>query len=309
MYVFRCLLSVVMSTFERFIKHRNHTKQLYIIGNGFDLMHGIPSSYSDFGHFCKTNNKELFEMMNREFPSLSKDNNLWSNFESSLGKPDYSFLFQMAKNNEVEKLQNEDRPVGVDYPTLAGVMAKWIDSLSELIKTTTMPKKEFLNGKNSVFLTFNYTNTLEVIYGISSEICYHIHERYSDNTAGMFVGYNWGHSKCKEDISSELSTLGVNVVDVIPYEIATIVKGFGKRYEDGNRILEQMIKKTQQNVDDIIVIGHSMSEVDYCYFQTIRDNFETARWHVFYYDNIDLVKKRRSVIDLNIASNTEFISL
>lgn len=306
--MFRWLL-LVMSTVERIIKDWNHTKQLYIIGNGFDLMHGIPSSYSDFGRFCKTNNKELFEMMNREFPSLLKDNNLWSNFESSLGKPDYSFLFQMAKNNGVEKLQNADRPIGVDYPTLAGVMAKWIDSLSELIKTTTMPKKVFLNGKNSVFLTFNYTNTLEVIYGISSEICYHIHERYSDDTAGMFVGYNWGHSKCKENISSELRALGVNVVDVIPYEIATIVNAFGKRYEEGNHILGKMLKKTPRNVDDIIVIGHSMSEVDYCYFQTIRDNFRTARWHVFYYDNKDLERKWRSVIDLNIARNTEFISL
>ena len=306
--MFRCLL-LVMSTFERIIKDRNHTKQLYIIGNGFDLMHGIPSSYSDFGRFCKTNNRELFEMMNREFPSLSKDNNLWSNFESSLGEPDYNLLFQMAKNNRIEKLQNADRPIGVDYSTLAYVMAKWIDSLSELIKTTTIPKKVFLNGKNSVFLTFNYTNTLEVIYGISSEICYHIHERYRDDTAGMFVGYNWGHSKCKEDISSDLRAIGVNVVDVIPYEIATVVKDFGKRYEDGNLILEKITKKTQRNVDDIIVIGHSMSEVDYCYFQTIRDNFKTARWHVFYYDNKDLVKKRRSVIDLNIANNTEFISL
>lgn len=306
--MFKCLL-LVMSTFERIIKDCNHTKQLYIIGNGFDLMHGIPSSYSDFGRFCKKNNKELFEMMNREFPSLSKDNNLWSNFESSLGEPDYSFLFQMAENNGVEKLQNADRPIGVDYPTLAGVMAKWIDSLSELIKTTTMPKKVFLNRKNSVFLTFNYTNTLEVIYGISSEICYHIHERYSDDTAGMFVGYNWGHSKCKENISSELRALDANVVDVIPNEIATIVNDFGKRYEDGNHILEKMLKKTQQNVDDIIVIGHSMSEVDYCYFKRISDHFKTARWHVFYYDNEDLVRKRKSVIDLNIASNTEFISL
>lgn len=272
-------------------------------------MHGIPSSYSDFGRFCKTNNKELFEMMNREFPSLSKDNNLWSNFESSLGKPDYSFLFQMAKDNEIEKVQNMEKQIGVNYSTLANCMAEWIEFLSELIKKTTILKKVFLNERNSVFLTFNYTNTLEVIYGISSKSCYHIHERYSDDYAGKFVSYNWGHSKCKEDISRELSALGVDIKDVIPYEIATIVNAFGKRYEDGNHILGEMLKKTPRNVDDIIVIGHSMSEVDYCYFQTIRDNFRTARWHVFYYDNEDLVKKRRSVIDLNIASNTEFISL
>lgn len=27
--------------------------RLYIIGNGFDIAHGIPSKYSDFRDYCK----------------------------------------------------------------------------------------------------------------------------------------------------------------------------------------------------------------------------------------------------------------
>lgn len=41
--------------------------KLYILGNGFDLMHRILSSYSDFARFCKKKNKALFDMMNKSF--------------------------------------------------------------------------------------------------------------------------------------------------------------------------------------------------------------------------------------------------
>ena len=29
--------------------------RLYIIGNGFDIAHGIPSKYSDFRDYCQRN--------------------------------------------------------------------------------------------------------------------------------------------------------------------------------------------------------------------------------------------------------------
>ena len=65
--------------------------KLYIIGNGFDLKHGLPSRYSDFAEFCKKINWELYEQLTLLFPKISGES-LWSNFEKGLGEVDESIL-------------------------------------------------------------------------------------------------------------------------------------------------------------------------------------------------------------------------
>jgi hypothetical protein len=41
--------------------------KLYIIGNGFDIYHGIKSSYSDFKEFIKINDIKLFRILEEFF--------------------------------------------------------------------------------------------------------------------------------------------------------------------------------------------------------------------------------------------------
>ncbi len=43
-------------------------KNLYIIGNGFDLHHGISSSYNGFKKFVKENEVELYELIGKYLP-------------------------------------------------------------------------------------------------------------------------------------------------------------------------------------------------------------------------------------------------
>lgn len=54
---------------------------LYVIGNGFDLMHGVKSSYYDFGKSLKRNDylRDALEI------ALTPDD-IWADFEESLGK-------------------------------------------------------------------------------------------------------------------------------------------------------------------------------------------------------------------------------
>lgn len=37
--------------------------KLVVIGNGFDLYHGLPSKYSDFAKWLIQNDQDLFESM------------------------------------------------------------------------------------------------------------------------------------------------------------------------------------------------------------------------------------------------------
>lgn len=282
--------------------------KLYILGNGFDLMHGIPSSYSDFARFCKQKKETLYFLINKEFPKLCKDPDiLWSNFEEALGTPDYDFMLKEAKRNDIGKIENMEKPLGVDYYKLCDMMAKWIESLSKSIKATKVSPQVYFDKEYSFFLTFNYTNTLEEVYGISSDKCCHIHERYDKTRPVGFVGYNWGHSKGDNEISTDLKSSGYEASDVIPHEFKETVKYFGKRYDDGNRKLEFWMESIPKQVSDIIVMGHSMEEVDYPYFKRICETYPSAQWHIFYFNQNDLNRKRKVVVDLEIADRVELL--
>ncbi len=45
---------------------------LYIIGNGFDLFHGLKSSYKDYSEFAKINTPNVEEFLEVYFPQKTK---------------------------------------------------------------------------------------------------------------------------------------------------------------------------------------------------------------------------------------------
>ena len=55
-------------------------KRLYIIGNGFDIFHGVKSKYSDFKDYVEQNDYDLFEALEEYFNT----DELWSDFEETL---------------------------------------------------------------------------------------------------------------------------------------------------------------------------------------------------------------------------------
>ena len=65
----------------------NPSESLVIIGNGFDLMHGVKSSYWDFQKTIGKNSSLRFYM-----ETYLDTSDLWSNLEESLGKLNYSIF-------------------------------------------------------------------------------------------------------------------------------------------------------------------------------------------------------------------------
>ena len=58
--------------------------RLYIIGNGFDLHHGLASTYRDFEKYVRNNNNKLYSRLQLYFDY----DYLWSHFEAVLAKID-----------------------------------------------------------------------------------------------------------------------------------------------------------------------------------------------------------------------------
>jgi hypothetical protein len=61
--------------------------KLYIIGNGFDLHHGLLTSYSDFEQYLKVNDVRLLDNLNKYY-FLNNSKSLWSHFEENLANLD-----------------------------------------------------------------------------------------------------------------------------------------------------------------------------------------------------------------------------
>ncbi len=68
---------------------------LYIIGNGFDLHHGIQSAYKQFGTFVQSNDSELYSLIENYFGA---DNDFWSEFEMRLADFDAAALMEGASD-------------------------------------------------------------------------------------------------------------------------------------------------------------------------------------------------------------------
>ena len=110
--------------------------RLYIIGNGFDIAHGIPCRYGDFRRYCEDNMPEMYEKLNRYYDGGDK---LWSDFESELPNLNKDALFDwMTINNRnwnqnwkgnygfIDEVRNE-----VDYiEWLKSAFTEWIQSIS-----------------------------------------------------------------------------------------------------------------------------------------------------------------------------------
>ena len=54
---------------------------LFIIGNGFDIGHGMQTGYKHFYHFLKTNHKDFFKSVASLFLADFETDPIWCDFE------------------------------------------------------------------------------------------------------------------------------------------------------------------------------------------------------------------------------------
>lgn len=64
-------------------------KVLYILGNGFDVHHGLPTLYSNFNQYVIGKDPELTNRLENYFEFDVNDQYLWTNFENNLIEENY----------------------------------------------------------------------------------------------------------------------------------------------------------------------------------------------------------------------------
>lgn len=319
---------------------------LIIIGNGFDIAHGINSRYSDFYAYLESYEivpKPLFP----EFPkfldinSISSEDtkkhalledlekyipseDLWSCFEESLGNLDYEQLkednsnyllnpgddkWRDSANHDYQYMIQEELKFtnDIDYQ-----FKRWISGLN----TKVQPLQSIINILNNcmtptLFLNFNYTDTLEKIYGINRQCILYIHGKVGDNEKLVLGHHDNSFWNSQTEDTSTMTEEEYDAYceymqerDFREIEADDVIKSFFKTtYKDTTKIIEwyKAFFIQLRTCSKVFVLGHSLSDVDSEYFYEIRKNIlPNCEWIISAYSSDDKKRALQFVQSLQI---------
>lgn len=268
--------------------------KLYIIGNGFDLAHRIESCYCKFKKYCEMKAPEYFNTMNYIYENNVK---LWSQFENELAninKTKFKDLIERfikpyyirTRKCDCSKLAIEDI---VDYLWPNIVFRDWVHSINISECTRLI---EF-GPETSLFLNFNYTKTLEKVYGIPTDDILYIHGTFNKDNGLDVNAITVGHGMSAEDVDRKFG----NDDDEMTKELKNLVNHFRK---DTSKIINDNAEfwSSLKDVNDVYVFGHSVAEVDLPYFKKVIESIKPdASWHISVHKKEEIPMMKSYVID------------
>lgn len=272
--------------------------KLYLIGNGFDLWHGLPTGYDRFYAFAKEMLDELENYYSFDVAHVGP----WCDFENSLGCFDWLQFYEAHNHIDVES--ESFRPSEV-Y-SLEDDLTEQADNYVEAIKESF---REWVEGidisvadiklafpRDASFITFNYTSTLQSIYGISDERVFHVHGRDD-----KFDDLIFGHGETMEeepelDENGESNrTMFSDAEGAAKYPFYVFQKPVSKVLEKNCELFDSVA-----HVSEIIIVGHSLNKIDLPYFSKLAACAPNARWLVCCYEEKDEVHHVEELVNCGV---------
>jgi len=265
-----------------------HSK-LYIIGNGFDLWHGIPSSYAQFKEYVRQRDRDLFDAVERYLPA-DED---WSDLEAALAEIDVDSIIddldQFMPSYSAEDWSDaghHDFQYEVDQVSqrlsveLRMRFGEWIRSLVIPSHSTATRRLRNIDA-NAVFLSFNYTSTLEKLYGVSRSHILHIHGDATMQDSELILGHGWNPTQRQSlndrpDIE-DLDTRLMEANDILDDYFSQTFKPSERLIREHQAFFDQL-----GAIGTVHVLGHSLSNVDLPYFKALLrvPSVAEANWYV-----------------------------
>ena len=252
--------------------------ELYILGNGFDIAHGISSRYSDFERWVKArSDKQLVDMMNVFF---SNEHDLWTDVETALGEYREEEIFDYCKPDEEIDYDHMMRSVAAreDGPDwlFKPILDEFLENFTEWVNSIdiSQARQQLKLEPQSRYLTFNYTETLEKVYGTPANNILHIH----GSRVVKGGAYIMGHNNIKPD----------DLYDTLNGELYfeqdtknKIIGWMNELHKDTSAIIRHNATffRSLSGITHVVVIGHSVNEVDWPYFDEVNKNIgPNAQW-------------------------------
>lgn len=307
---------------------------LYIIGNGFDVAHGLKTQYWELRKYIENKDPDFlteFEKIYDIFPlddtepwytddaqeqwNKSVDKILWSAFESSMGNPNINEMLEWSTS------VTEDMPtIGIqDHMDnywrrefgFINKLQKYVKEWIETINTDKIQcKKADLMNSNDLFLNFNYTDILEKVYKIKNVV--HIHGGVSSvcdtnpmmghcNKEDIIKHRQWAKEALDEFLEAETS-----IQNAIANYLETIYKDTNRQIALNRDFFEKL-----SAVENVIIIGWSAGDVDIPYLVEITNHIrkKQVHWTLYWYDDIAYQSLKHSLekVGIDNSGNVDYI--
>ena len=286
---------------------------LHVLGNGFDLYHGLPTRYGDFHDFLVSHGETgLIDSLERywghsELLYGNFRHTLWSDLEEALGEYDVKYIMDdMFEGHTLDidhiasSIGEVDAEVAENFVPLRERLNEQFSSWVRSMDFSRISRKSLYGfDPSGLFLVFNYTSTLEKVYGVPSSQVLHIHGDAGNPDDDLIMGHDKLYKEVpqKDDFydRTEYQHQITNVINGLYKDTAKIIS----RHKDFFSLLS--------SIDTIVVYGHSIADVDLPYFQEIKKNIQpNATWHISYHGDSILDDIKAGVSKLGISNVNYF---
>lgn len=332
-------------------------KILTIIGNGFDLGHNLPTQ---FDNFIKSN----YNIFSQKYGAFRNENNNWKDVESQYKQLLCEIMRDRKGIDITEEIDNIIQGYGfneygeVDYYnytseafmeeyekifSFINLLNQFEQDFLEYLKANCCDEQlkakviynkieEILSASTKI-INFNYTNAIEVIYGIKDIV--HIHGNI-DNSIAIGCGTldevkesmiddkyptieNFGMNKhgfaemmayYEEDMEGNLvenhfiKRFFDEVSSVIEENEVRIFTLLDEKSKDSLALRKQIIKDLpKEHYDKVYIIGHSLGEADHAVLEVINKD---AIVNCFYHTDKDYEHMKNTLGTMNF--NFELLS-
>jgi Bacteriophage abortive infection AbiH len=155
---------------------------------------------------------------------------------------------------------------------------EWVDGID-----ISGAKRRFKFDPSSRFITFNYTSTLQEIYGIEDSKVLHIHGRARKTELVFGHGVDIAE---EDEFDPETGESNRTMFSDAEGSAKYPLYAFKKQVEeiiDTNR--SHFV--TLNDISEIVIIGHSLNDVDLPYFLQIANYATSCKWTVYCYQELD----------------------
>lgn len=330
--------------------------KLWIIGNGFDLHHGLKTSYDDYkaflchrhrcedtGRWCKSRSPKLSKTVCgsccksatnadcpvrkfNELPRTRSMGDLWRDLEEACAI-DLNRLMDRVKGKWIggsgrpedsAAIALLDGELGFAKAFTGHEFHKWLRtierSLSLAKKRQKFIQKWLVFDKGDLFVTFNYTTTLQHVYGISKDrICY-VHGCLKNVKANLqkinkafrnAVENRVVHAAIRfgsPELTDELAKTAIDYYKTLQKTSDEQAKALSDHLTQLSHFLRKDVSvglasikelvtkhcKDRSSLTEVVVAGHSLGKNDKPYFDYLAESFRYVKWRFLFYSREDL---------------------
>ena len=275
------------------------TDKLFIIGNGFDLHHGLSTSYTNFRDNCVRKNQFLNKLLKEIYGNAPNQDMWWWNFEEMLSEIDYIHL-----HNTYNGVPLGESKVKNYFNNLPTFFCDWIKSKDGEIQKATPICEEI--DMDAYFFTFNYTMLLERTYKIEKSRVWHIHHSTESEKDGIkiIVGHDSDERKMFSQFlkyKEENNITQLDFADDIRKIVAKKAKGVKNRIERHSGDFQKYT-----DIKQFYSMGFSFNDIDLPYIKAIVDvnrDIDKTHWTLYWFSDGENIKMKKQLMSLGVSEN------